>query len=109
MPDQRAHGRSDSYTITMGAQERYDARAWAYWASVRSSGKVPIFLMGVSMGAATVLLASGLDLPDSVHGIIADCGYPGHLPHLSAQVPAARAGGAWLCRRQSWCQDLRPL
>lgn len=29
MPDQRAHGRSDSYTITMGAQERYDARAWA--------------------------------------------------------------------------------
>ena len=30
MPDQRAHGRSDSYTITMGAQERYDARAWAY-------------------------------------------------------------------------------
>lgn len=43
MPDQRAHGRSDSYTITMGAQERYDARAWAYWASVRSSGKVPIF------------------------------------------------------------------
>lgn len=47
MPDQRAHGRSDSYTITMGAQERYDARAWAYWASVRFSGKVPIFLMGV--------------------------------------------------------------
>ena len=93
MPDQRAHGRSDSYTITMGAQERYDARAWAYWASVRSSGKVPIFLMGVSMGAATVLLASGLDLPDSVHGIIADCGYssirdicrtclPKYLPHV---------------------------
>lgn len=93
MPDQRAHGRSDSYTITMGAQERYDARAWSYWASVRSSGKVPIFLMGVSMGAATVLLASGLDLPDSVHGIIADCGYssirdicrtclPKYLPHV---------------------------
>ena len=66
MPDQRAHGRSDSYTITMGAQERYDARAWAYWASVRSSGKVPIFLMGVSMGAATVLLASGLELVGKV-------------------------------------------
>ena len=75
MPDQRAHGRSDSYTITMGAQERYDARAWAYWASVRSSGKVPIFLMGVSMGAATVLLAAGLNLPDNVCGIVADCGY----------------------------------
>ena len=75
MPDQRAHGQSGGHSITMGAQERYDTRAWAYWASVRSGGKSSIFLMGVSMGAATVLLASGLDLPESVHGIIADCGY----------------------------------
>ena len=75
MPDQRAHGRSGGRSITMGARERYDARAWAYWASVRSCGKSSIFLMGVSMGATTVLLASGLDLPDNVRGIIADCGY----------------------------------
>lgn len=93
MPDQRAHGRSGGRSITMGARERYDARAWAYWASVRSYGKPSIFLMGVSMGAATVLLASGLDLPDNVRGIIADCGYssirdicrtclPKYLPHV---------------------------
>ena len=93
MPDQRAHGRSGGHSITMGARERYDARAWAYWASVRSCGKSSIFLMGVSMGAATVLLASGLDLPDNVRGIIADCGYssirdicrtclPKYLPHV---------------------------
>lgn len=93
MPDQRAHGRSGGRSITMGARERYDARAWAYWASVRSCGKASIFLMGVSMGAATVLLASGLDLPDNVRGIIADCGYssirdicrtclPKYLPHV---------------------------
>ena len=93
MPDQRAHGRSGGRSITMGARERYDARAWAYWASVRSYGKSSIFLMGVSMGAATVLLASGLDLPDNVRGIIADCGYssirdicrtclPKYLPHV---------------------------
>lgn len=93
MPDQRAHGRSGGRSITMGARERYDARAWAYWASVRSFAKSSIFLMGVSMGAATVLLASGLDLPDNVRGIIADCGYssirdicrtclPKYLPHV---------------------------
>ena len=93
MPDQRAHGRSGGRSIMMGARERYDARAWAYWASVRSCGKASIFLMGVSMGAATVLLASGLDLPDNVRGIIADCGYssirdicrtclPKYLPHV---------------------------
>ena len=93
IPDQRAHGRSGGRSITMGARERYDARAWAYWVSVRSCGKSSIFLMGVSMGAATVLLASGLDLPDNVRGIIADCGYssirdicrtclPKYLPHV---------------------------
>ena len=27
------------------------------------------------MGAATVLMAAGLDLPSNVHGIIADCGF----------------------------------
>ena len=32
-------------------------------------------MMGVSMGAATVLLAAGLNLPDNVCGIVADCGY----------------------------------
>ena len=32
-------------------------------------------LAGVSMGAATVMMASELALPDNVIGIIADCGY----------------------------------
>ena len=93
LPDQRAHGQSGGHTITMGAQERYDVRAWAYWAAVRFGAKVPIFLLGVSMGAASVLLASGLDLPDNVRGIVADCGYssirditrkclPNYLPHV---------------------------
>jgi len=32
-------------------------------------------LDGVSMGAATVLMASGLKLPENVKGLIADCGF----------------------------------
>ena len=32
-------------------------------------------LSGVSMGAATVLMASNLELPSNVKGIIADCGF----------------------------------
>ena len=35
----------------------------------------PLILGGLSMGAATVLLASDLELPPSVRGIIADCGF----------------------------------
>ena len=64
-----------NHTITMGVKERYDARDWTVWARSRFGPEVPIFLMGVSMGAATVLLAAGLNLPDNVCGIVADCGY----------------------------------
>lgn len=69
------HGYSGGHTITMGVKERYDARDWTVWARSRFGPEVPIFLMGVSMGAATVLLAAGLNLPDNVCGIVADCGY----------------------------------
>lgn len=93
LPDQRSHGASGGHTITMGVKERYDCRAWAWWAAQRFGPDTPLFLMGVSMGAATVLMASDLDLPGSVRGIIADCGYtspgeiarrclPQYLPHL---------------------------
>ena len=75
LPDQRAHGYSGGHTITMGVKERYDARDWAVWARSHFGPEVPIFLMGVSMGAATVVLAAGLSLPDNVCGVVADCGY----------------------------------
>src|SRR5699024_9442027 len=75
LPDQRSHGASGGHTITMGVKERYDCRAWAWWAARRFGPETPLFLMGVSMGASTVLMASSLNLPGSVRGIIADCGY----------------------------------
>ena len=92
LPDQRAHGHSGGHTITMGAKEQNDAQGWANWAAERFGLDTPLFLMGVSMGAATVMLASGLPLPSSVKGIVADCGYtsakeitrkclPDYLPH----------------------------
>ena len=37
--------------------------------------ELPVYLCGVSMGATTVLMAAGLDLPENVHGIMADCGF----------------------------------
>lgn len=72
--DQRAHGKSGGHTISFGIRERYDCKAWAEFAAQRFSN-VPIILSGVSMGAATVLMASDLSLPSNVRGIIADCPY----------------------------------
>lgn len=73
--DQRAHGKSEGRTITFGVLERYDCLSWVNYANERFGKEQPIFLVGVSMGAATVLMASELDLPENVAGIIADCPY----------------------------------
>lgn len=74
MPDQRAHGESDGKYVTFGIKEKDDCRLWAEYAAKRYKG-LPIILDGISMGASTVMLASGGKLPDAVCGIIADCGY----------------------------------
>ena len=70
--DQRCHGRSEGHTITFGILEKTDVLRWISWANERF-GPVPILLSGVSMGAATVLMAAGCDLPENVKGVIADC------------------------------------
>lgn len=75
MPDQRAHGESGGDTITFGVRERMDCLAWARYAARRMGPDTPIFLWGISMGAATVLMAADLPLPEMVRGIVADCGY----------------------------------
>lgn len=74
LTDQRAHGKSDGSTITFGIKERKDVLSWAQYVCDKY-GNVPIFLEGISMGAATVLMSSDLPLPDNVKGIIADCPY----------------------------------
>lgn len=73
--DQRAHGESQGDTVTFGILERYDCQAWANYAAERFGSGCAIFLSGISMGAATVLMASELALPENVAGIIADCPY----------------------------------
>ena len=73
--DQRAHGQSGGHTITFGILEQYDCRDWVRYACERFGKDTPIMLYGISMGGATVLTASDLDLCESVRGIVADCPY----------------------------------
>lgn len=75
--DQRAHGLSQGDTMTFGVLERYDCLNWAQYALERFGPDTAVFLSGVSMGGATVLMASELELPANVKGIIADCPYSG--------------------------------
>lgn len=73
--DERAHGKSQGRSITFGIKERQDLLCWVDYALNRFGPDTKILLYGVSMGAATVLMASGLALPENVKGIIADCPY----------------------------------
>lgn len=70
--DQRAHGMSEGKAITFGIRERYDVLDWVLFMK-ETYGFEKIILYGVSMGAATVVMAGGLALPPEVVGIFADC------------------------------------
>ena len=73
--DQRAHGESGGRIITFGVKERLDCKRWIEYANHRFGSDTPILLSGLSMGAATVLMASELDLPQNVTCIMADSPY----------------------------------
>ena len=71
--EQRSQGWSEGHCITFGAKERLDVQRWAQWAARKFGPESRIMLFGISMGAASVLLASALELPEQVRGIVADC------------------------------------
>lgn len=75
MPDQRAQGISEGKAITFGIKERLDCKSWVEYLTERFGAEQKIMLCGLSMGAATVLMAADVGLSDNVTGIMADCGF----------------------------------
>lgn len=73
LPDNRAHGKSDGTYIGMGWLDKNDIACWVNWV-IKKDPQAQIILHGVSMGGATVMMASGNHLPQVV-GYIEDCGY----------------------------------
>ncbi|MEG2251653.1 MAG: alpha/beta hydrolase [Clostridia bacterium] len=90
--DQRAHGQSEGKWICYGVKERYDCKQWLEWLNGRAHF-ADLFLSGLSMGAATVLMATALALPPNVRGVVADCGFTspweicGHVLHVQYHLP----------------------
>ena len=73
--DQRSCGSSEGDTITFGIREHRDCLNWLDYAVKRFGPDQKIILTGISMGASTVLMAAGRELPPNVIGVLADCGY----------------------------------
>ena len=86
MPDARAHGESEGRYVGMGWQERRDVVRWCR-KIVAQDPEAEILLFGVSMGAATVLMASGEeDLPPQVRAVVEDCGYTSAWEEFASQL-----------------------
>lgn len=75
MPDDRAHGKSEGKYIGFGWLDRLDCIAWAQYIAGTCGPDCEIVMQGISMGAATVMNASGEKLPPQVKGVIEDCGF----------------------------------
>ena len=73
--DQRCSQKSEGNVITFGINEHKDCLRWVDFMIQHFGPDVKIILTGISMGAATVLMASGNPLPKNVIGVLADCGY----------------------------------
>lgn len=94
LPDARAHGASEGEYIGFGCLDRQDALGWVRWAVEELGEETEILLHGTSMGAATLLMLSGLSLPEQVKGIVSDCGFTSpkevftHVLHSMYHLPA---------------------
>lgn len=87
VPDLRGHGTSEGDYIGMGWHDRLDVVNWID-TTIKENPNAEIVLHGTSMGAATVLMVSGEELPSNVKAIIADCGYTSAWDEFTYQLDA---------------------
>ena len=85
IPDLRGHGKSEGNYIGMGWKDRLDIISWINFI-IKENPNAEIVLHGTSMGAATVLMTSGENLPSNVKAIVADCAYTSAWDEFSYQL-----------------------
>jgi uncharacterized protein len=90
--DLRRHGASGGTATTFGAKEKGDVEAAAALARERAPG--PVVLWGVSLGAASVMLAAGEDA--QVAGVICDSSYRSLDDTLRHHLHLLRSWRPWL-------------
>lgn len=73
--DHRGSGESDGHVITFGVRESRDCLLWRDLVLREIDPGAKIILTGISMGAATVMIAAADEHPENVVGVLADCGY----------------------------------
>ncbi len=75
LTDLRGHGDSEGNFTTFGHYEKYDLKRWINYA-VRNYGQdLKILVHGVSMGAASAMMVTGLDVPKNLSFMVLDSGF----------------------------------
>ena len=104
-PDLQYHGYSEGDEIQMGWKDRLDVIRWIDVAHNLFQDDFMV-LHGVSMGAATVMMTSGEQLPGFVRCFVEDCGYSSvygvfskELREMSPLLPKVILRGASLVSR----------
>ncbi|MCQ2555465.1 MAG: alpha/beta hydrolase [Clostridia bacterium] len=79
----RAYGQSEGENFGAGYPDRRDLVCWCKWISEKDPD-AEIVIYGVSMGGATVMMASGeRDIPSNVKCAVEDCGYTSFFDQLA--------------------------
>ncbi len=73
--DLRGHGLSEGSFTTFGFYEKYDLKKWINYALHTYGADLNILIHGVSMGAASAMMVTGLDIPNNVKFLLLDSGF----------------------------------
>ena len=74
--NERSQQKSEGKYIAFGMKEGGDIADWAHFMNTLPGiGEQPMYFGGISMGASSVMMSTFENLPENVHGIIADCGF----------------------------------
>ncbi len=76
MIDQRGHGQSEGNFTSFGYYEKYDLKKWINYALRNYGSDLKILIHGVSLGAATTMMVTSLDIPlKNIKFLLLDSGY----------------------------------
>ena len=85
--DHQAAGESEGKYVGFSSFESRDSLQWLGYMNETFGRDIEIFLHGISMGSATVMLMTGSDkLPDNVRFTIADCGFTSALDEFTYKL-----------------------
>ncbi len=108
LPDLHYHGQSEGRAIRMGWLDRFDLLHWMEVADGIFGGDTRMVVHGISMGAATTMMASGEPQRPYVRCFVEDCGYTGVWDEFSKELKSSFGLPAFpLLYTASWLCDLK--